>query len=60
MYICPICNRKFEKEEKLAKHFLPCWKENNPFHISKEAPRSKDIETRIVNDDIMNFFNSFK
>ena len=53
MYICPICNRKFEKEEKLAKHFLPCWKENNPFHISKEAPR-------IVNDDIMNFFNSFK
>lgn len=58
MYICPVCKRKFEKEEKLTKHFLICWKEKNPFHMSKEAPRSEDIEKRVINDDIIDFFNS--
>ena len=52
--------RKFEKEESLSKHFLPCWKEQHPSHVSKSAPRSENIETRQVNEDIMNFFNSFK
>ena len=56
MYICPTCSKKFEKEEKLTKHFLSCWKENNPNHISKEAPRSEDIETREINEDMKAFF----
>ena len=60
MYICPICNRKFKEEEKLVKHFLTCWKEKNPFHTSKEAPRSEDVEIRTINEDVMDFFNSLK
>lgn len=60
MYICPTCKRKFEKEESLSKHFLSCWKEQHPSYISKSASRSENIETRQVNEDIMNFFNSFK
>ena len=60
MYICPTCKRKFEKEESLSKHFLSCWKEQHPSYVSKSAPRSENVETRQVNEDIMNFFNSFK
>lgn len=60
MYICPTCHRRFQEEQKLTKHFLSCWKEQHPFHQSKPAPKGKDIETRKVNEDIMNFFNSFK
>lgn len=58
-FICPTCQRKFNEEEKLVKHFLTCWKNQHPNHQSKDAPRSENIETREVNDDIMNFFNSF-
>ena len=60
MYICPTCNKSFEKEEILTKHFLKCWKEQHPYHKSKPAPRSEDINTSKVNEDILNFFNSFK
>lgn len=60
MYICPTCNRKFEKEEIFQKHFLTCWKEQNPYHKSKPAPRGEDIETRKISNDIVNFFNSLK
>lgn len=60
MYICPTCNKKFESEEILQKHFLSCWKEQHPFHKSKSAPRGKDIEIRQVSNDIANFFNSLK
>lgn len=60
MYICPTCNRGFSTEEGVAKHFLSCWKEQNPYHQSKPAPHSEDINTMEMNDDIMNFFNSFK
>lgn len=59
-FICPTCQRKFSEKEKLVKHFLTCWKEQHPSHQSKDAPRSENIETREVNDDIVNFFNSFK
>lgn len=55
MYICPTCNREFSTEEGVAKHFLSCWKEQNPYHQSKPAPRSKDINTMEINDDVMNF-----
>lgn len=60
MYICPTCNKRFKEEEKLTKHFLICWKEKNPYHISKEAPKSENIEIRIINSDMENFFNSLK
>jgi hypothetical protein len=60
MYICPTCCKEFEKEEVLVKHFLKCWKEKNPCHKSKSAPRSEDINTREVNEDVMNFFASFQ
>ena len=49
MYICPTCCKEFEKEEVLVKHFLKCWKDKNPNHHSKPAPRSEDINTREVN-----------
>lgn len=58
MYICPTCKKEFISEEKIAKHYLKCWKEKNPFHVSKDAPRGEDIETRVVNSDIENFFRS--
>ena len=60
MYICPMCNKSFENEEILRKHYLNCWKENHPFHIPKPAPSSKDIVDRQLNDDIANFFKSLK
>jgi hypothetical protein len=60
MYICPSCNKKIEREDVLVKHFLKCWKEKNPHQRAKLAPRSEDINIREVNDDIVDFFNSFK
>ena len=60
MYICPVCNRQFKEEQILVKHYLSCWKKENPHLRSKPAPRSEDINTREVNKDIENFFNSFK
>ena len=60
MYICPVCNQQFKKEQILIKHYLSCWKKENPHLRSKPAPRSEDINTREVNEDIENFFNSFK
>lgn len=56
MYICPICEKRFVKEEKLVKHLSACWKEKNPYQVSKDAPRSQNIETRKINNDIINFF----
>ena len=60
MYICPVCNLEFKAEQSIQKHFLACWKEEHPFHKSKDAPRSKNITTREVNEDVTQFFNSFK
>ena len=59
MFICPTCRKKFKTEDLIRTHFLSCWKEQHPFHQSKSAPHSADIVTREVNEDIMNFFNSF-
>ena len=56
MFICPTCNRSFLDEDQLVKHFLACWKEKNPNHKSKDAPRGPDVETRAVNEDIQSFF----
>ena len=60
MYICPTCNHSFEEEEILTKHFLKCWKDKNPNHRSKAAPRSEDINTKEITSEISDFFNSFK
>lgn len=59
MYICPTCSREFSSENKIIKHFSTCWKDMHPGHVSKEAPRSENIITKTVSNDIMNFFNSF-
>ena len=58
MYICPTCNRSFEDPEKIAKHFLPCWKEHNPNHMTKHVPQGETKNTREMNDEIFDFFSS--
>ena len=60
MYICPECNLQFKTEDRLVKHYLQCWKSKNPYHLSKPAPRSEDINTREVSNEIIDFFSSFK
>ncbi len=60
MYICPVCGKQFEKENELVSHYGKCWRERNPNHKSKPAPRSEDVNTREDNQDILDFFNSFK
>ena len=60
MYICLTCCKEFEKEDVLVKHFLKCWKNKNLNHQSKPAPRSEDINTREVSENVMNFFTSFQ
>ena len=60
MYICPTCEKQFRTEEILTKHFLKCWKDKNPNHRSKAAPRSEDINTKEITSEISDFFNSFK
>lgn len=60
MYICPICLREFESPDEIAKHSLPCWKEHNPHHKSKPAPRGEDITEREVSDATLNFFASLQ
>lgn len=60
MYICPICNKECKTEEIMAKHLLVCWKETNPNHKSKPAPRSEDIVTRSGADEATLFFQKLK
>jgi hypothetical protein len=60
VYICPTCGRECDTEEEVSKHFLKCWKDNNPHHISKSAPRSEDINMREANQDILDFFASLE
>ena len=60
IYICPTCGKELNNEEEIATHFLKCWKEQNPHHKSKPAPRSEDIVTTKVNEDIMKFFTTLQ
>ena len=60
MYICPICNEKFETEETITKHSLRCWREHNPNHKSKPAPCKGNTTKQEMNKDVINFFSSFK
>ena len=56
MYICPICNNQFETDDILVKHYCKCWRERNPNHKSKPAPRSADVDTREIDDELLTFF----
>lgn len=60
MYICPTCNRAFDTEEIITKHSLQCWREYNPNHISKPAPCKGNTTKREINEDVTNFFISFR
>ena len=60
MFLCPICQeKKFETESAMAKHLLSCWKEQNPYHVSKSAPHSETITTRQVNESVKDFFAAY-
>lgn len=56
MYLCSICKKEFETKELIAKHSLKCWREHNPYHKSKPAPHTTDINERRINDEVSNFF----
>lgn len=56
MYICPICSKECATEASAAKHLLTCWRREHPYHQSKPAPTSANIEIKKVNEDIMSFF----
>ena len=60
IYTCPTCNKEFNTEDKISKHFLQCWKKNNPHHKSKPAPRGEDVVTSKMNSDMEDFFTSLK
>lgn len=60
MYICPICRRGFKDEEIITKHSLQCWRAHNPHHESTPAPCKGNITEREVNEDVSNFFASFR
>ena len=60
MYICPTCKKEYVNEEEIKKHSMACWRKANPNHKSKSAPQGETIVTKEMNDDILNFFNSFK
>ena len=62
MYICPICKCEFEdeKESRMARHFLKCWKESNPNHKTNGIEPSETIETRKENKNITDFFASLQ
>lgn len=59
MFFCPTCQKEFMEEEKLVKHMSKCWREKNPSHKSKPAPRGEDCVTRKMSNDAQDFFNSF-
>lgn len=62
MYICQICGKHYDDKDlhSFVLHHNKCWKEHNPNHKSGSAPRSEDINTNETNEEVANFFNSFK
>lgn len=60
MYICPTCKKECLTEEEIKKHSMACWKKTNPHYKSKEALQGETVITKKINNDILNFFNSFK
>lgn len=60
MYICPTCQKSFESEEIIQKHFLNCWKEQHPYHQSNPAPHSEDIVNKQIDDGVLDFFENLR
>lgn len=60
VYICPTCGKECGSEDEVSKHFLKCWKENNPHHKSKPAPRSEDKDIREITPELEDFFAKLK
>lgn len=60
MYICPTCKKECATEEEIKKHSMACWRKANPHYKSKTPPQGETKVIKEVNNDIMNFFNSFK
>ena len=60
MYICPICYKAFKDPTIIATHSLQCCREHNPNHQSKPAPCKGNITERQINEDVSNFFASFR
>ena len=60
MFICPTCGKQFEMEDALVKHMSKCWREKKPHLRSKPAPRSEDVNTREISNELIDFFDSFK
>ena len=60
MYICPTCKQQFEDAEIIAKHSLRCWREHNPNHQSNPAPCKGNVTKREINNDVLEFFASFR
>lgn len=60
IYVCPTCGKEFNSKEEITTHLLKCWKEQNPHHKSKPAPRSEDITMIEVNEDVKKFFASLQ
>lgn len=60
MYICPICNKGFQTEQFITQHSLRCWRMHNPNHKSKPAPCKGNVTKQEMNNDVLNFFASFK
>lgn len=60
MYICLTCKQKFQTEENIRKHFLRCWKEQYPYYKSNPAPHSENIETKQIDNGVLDFFNGLR
>ena len=60
MYFCPVCNRSFEKEGGVRRHYLACWREHNPSAKSTPAPHLQDVSVSFADDDVMRFFEGLK
>lgn len=60
MYICPTCKKEYLTKEEIKKHSMACWRKSNPHHKSKAAPQGETIVIREIDNNIADFFNSFK
>lgn len=60
MYICPTCKNVFKDEKTVVKHSLKCWRERNPNHKSQPAPYQENVVKYQMNEEISNFFASFR
>lgn len=55
MYLCPVCNKEFSKEDLVVKHALGCWRKQYAGHSAKHAPRTITV-TREIDPQIECFF----